>query len=76
MNETIKIDVNAAANKFCAGMAYLSLTGKSSANDDDFRVGDCMIKFSIIFSKMCLKDRHMINPAFPTKVVQPVEAAS
>lgn len=70
MNVVHKLDNN-SVHKYACGAAYLN-TFTCSFNVlsqlepshvvPDYEIGDQIIKFSMIFSKLILNDNHVLNP--------------
>jgi len=71
MNVVNKINPD-AVHKYACGAAYFMTMDKQDINVlsqlepleivPDYEIGDRIIKFSMIFSKLILRDNHVLNP--------------
>lgn len=71
MNVVNKINPD-AVHKYACGAAYFMTMDQPNINVlkqldpieivPDYKIGDQIIKFSMIFSKLILRDNHVLNP--------------
>lgn len=71
MNVVHKLDSN-SVHKYACGAAYFNTISQEKINtitkldpmnaSPDYEIGDQIIKFSMIFSKLILNDNHVLNP--------------